>query len=112
MKKSDTLIAILGFIIVNLIALYIISKFFNMAYGIATCTFAGVIFALDFSKRRRNMRILKEQRKQMGLNPNVNLVKQQRNARNMRDAERKRKFDEQVARRNQMREHNNYRRKK
>lgn len=96
MKKSDTLIAILGFIVVNLIALYIISKFFNMAYGIAACTFAGVVFALDFSKRRRNMRILKEQR----------------NARNMRDAERKRKFDEQVARRNQMREHNNYRRKK
>ena len=48
----------------------------------------------------------------MGLNPNINQAKQQRIARNMRDAERKRKFDEQVARRNQMREHNNYRRKK
>lgn len=112
MKKSDTIVAILGFIVVNLIALYIISKFFNMAYGIAACTFAGVVFALDFSKRRRNLRILKEQRKQMGLNPNVNQVKQQRIARNMRDVERRRKFEEQVARRNKSREHNNYRRKK
>lgn len=67
MKRSDKIILFLLFLGVNLIALYFISTFFNIGYGILTCLFTCVFASIDFVKRRQNVKILKAQREQIEL---------------------------------------------
>lgn len=107
MKKSDKIILFFLFLGINLVALYFISTFFNIGYGILTCLFIGVFASIDYAKRRQNVKILKAQRKQMELD------KKQRNEQIQRQNVIKEEKKKQAIKKQQrLREHTAYRGKK
>ena len=64
MKNTVKWLVILVFIAMNLGFVYWLSTFCNINYFIAAAGFAGVIWCVDFQKRKRNAKILKQQREQ------------------------------------------------
>lgn len=105
-KNSDKIIIAILFLALNMGALYLISTFFNVGYGILFGVFVTFFAALDFSKRIRNAKILRKQRK---------IIKKQEEerqrlnkARQQEQNERKRNAVQRQNQRNRMREHYNY----
>lgn len=101
MKNSEKLLLLIVFILLNLGAVFIISKFFNLAYGLTAgaiiCSFA----IIDVAKRRKAKKMEKEYNK-------VQQEKRKNNEEQRRIAEKKRK--EGIKRQQRrMHEHNRYR---
>lgn len=60
-NKGEVFAMFLIFIILNGIALYFISKFFNMGYFVLVVTFISIFVIIDVIKRIRNYIILKKE---------------------------------------------------
>lgn len=59
MKKSDKLILILFFLLLNAGAILIISRFFEISWGILAATMVVVLAAIDLPKMLHNRKIKK-----------------------------------------------------
>lgn len=106
MKKSDKIFVAILFIVLNLGALYLISTFFNVGYGILFGVFVTFFAAIDFSKRMRNAKILRQQRKMMKKQEEER--KKYNKSKMLEQQERKKNAVQRQNQRNRMREHYNY----
>ena len=71
MKNSDKILIALIFIALNLGALYLISTFFNVGYGILFTGFVALVASVDMGRRIHNYKILRQQRKIQKMNDDM-----------------------------------------
>lgn len=64
MKEGTKFLILVIFAAINLGFVYWISTYCNINYFIAAVGFAGVVWAIDWGKRKHNMKILKAQREE------------------------------------------------
>ena len=106
MKKSEKLLALLLFLGLNLGALYLISTFFNVGYGILFTVFVVFFATIDLTKRIKNYKILKQQKKIIKEQDKIR--KQMKQEREQNQMQRKKDAVQRQNQRNRMREHYNY----
>jgi len=106
MKNSDKILIALIFIALNLGALYLISTYFNVGYGVLFTGFVVLVASVDMGRRIQNYKILKQQRKLQKANEEMKR-KQNQNQRQI-DALKKQEAVQRQNQRNRMREHYNY----
>lgn len=103
MKNGEKLFLIIFFIFLNLGAIFIISKFFNIGYGLLAGGIVCSYAAIDISQRRKQKKIKNREKKAV---EEKRLKNQQE-----RDLANK-KREEAVKRQRRMTEHNAYRKGK
>ena len=106
MKNSDKILIALIFIALNLGALYLISTFFNVGYGILFTGFVALVASVDMGRRIHNYKILRQQRKIQKMNEDMR-KKQNQNPRQIA-LQKKQEAVQRQNQRNRMREHYNY----
>ena len=106
MKNSDKILIALIFIALNLGALYLISTFFNVVYGILFTGFVVLVASVDMGRRIHNYKILRQQRKIQKMNDDMR-KKQNQNQRQIA-SQKKQEAVQRQNQRNRMREHYNY----
>lgn len=63
MKETGKFLALLFFFALNALAIYILSKYLTIYHVIGAVALSAVVWVADWKLRKRNMNILKQQRK-------------------------------------------------
>lgn len=65
MKETGKFVALLFFFALNAVAIYILAKYLTIYHVIGAVALSAVVWFADWKLRKRNVKILKQQRKAM-----------------------------------------------
>ena len=106
MKKSDKILVFLGFLGINVVAVFLLAKFLSVGAAVLAATLVAVFVALDTGLRFRNLNFEKSK--------NEKLKKETEERQRVREEERLKaqQKKEEAVKKQRMREHSSYRRRK